>query len=70
MLLYLHIVLEDVSCGAHIYNVKDDELAEGGQQIPPLVQSFDLVGLVLLVALCWSTSKCSIVNCVIIKARA
>lgn len=43
-------MFEDVRSGGHVHNVVDDELAEGRQQVPPLVERLDLVGLVLLVS--------------------
>lgn len=48
---HLHIVFEDVGGSRHVHNVIDDEFAESGEQVPPLMKSFDLVGLVLLIAL-------------------
>lgn len=47
----LHVVFEDVGGGRHVHDVVDDQLAEGRQQVSPLVQRLDLVGFVLLVAL-------------------
>lgn len=43
-----HVLLEDVSSGLHFNHTVDDELAVGSQQVSPLVQSFDLHGLVVL----------------------
>ena len=43
----LHVVFEDVGGSGHVYDVVDDEFAEGRQQVPPLVQRLDLVRLLL-----------------------
>lgn len=48
---YLHVLFEDVSSSRHIHNVVDDKFAEGGQQIPPLMKSLDLIGFILFVTL-------------------
>lgn len=45
-------MFENVSSSRHVYNVVDDEFAEGCKQVSPLVESLDLVGLILLVSLC------------------
>ena len=48
----LHVVFEDVCRSGHVHDVVDDELAEGCQQVPPLMERFNLIGLVLLISLC------------------
>lgn len=48
----LHVVFEDVSSSRHIYDVIDDEFAESCKQISPLMESLNLVGLVLFISLC------------------
>jgi len=50
-LTHLHVVFEDVRGGRHIHDVVDYELAEGREQVSPLVKRLDLVGLVFLVTL-------------------
>lgn len=52
---HLHVVFEDVCSSGHVHDVVDDEFAESSEQVPPLVQRLDLVGLVLLVSLCRCT---------------
>lgn len=49
---HLHVVFEDVCSSGHVHDVVDDEFAESSEQVSPLVQRLDLVGLVLLVSLC------------------
>lgn len=49
--MHLHIVFENICSSGHIYNVVDDEFAESCEQVSPLVESLDLVGLVLLISL-------------------
>lgn len=46
---YLHVLFEDVSSSRHIHNVVDDKFAEGGQQIPPLMKSLNLIGFILFI---------------------
>lgn len=59
--LYLHVLFEDVCSCCHVHDVKDNKLAEGRQQVPPLVKSLDLIGFVVLIALWIKTkSKCEI----------
>lgn len=48
---YLHVLFEDVSSSRHVHYVVDDKFAEGGQQIPPLMKSLDLIGFVLFITL-------------------
>lgn len=48
---YLHVVFEDICSSGHVYNVVNDEFTESSKQVSPLVESLDLVGLILLVSL-------------------
>lgn len=49
---HLHVVFEDIGGSRHVYDVVDDEFAERRQQVSSFVESLDLVGFILLVALC------------------
>lgn len=48
---HLHVVFEDIGSSWHVHDVVDDEFAERRQQVSSFVESLDLVGFVLLVAL-------------------
>lgn len=48
---HLHIVFENVCSSRHVHNIVDDEFAESCEQVSPLVESLNLVGLVLLISL-------------------
>ena len=50
-------MFEDVGRSGHVHDVKDDEFAESCEQVSPLVKSLDLVGFILLVALCRRTGR-------------
>jgi len=45
---YPHVLFEDVGARLHVHHAEDDQFAVGGEEVSPLVQSFDLQGLVVL----------------------
>lgn len=49
---YPHVLLEYISSSVHLHYVVDDELAVGGQEVPPLVQGLNLPSFVILLSIC------------------
>lgn len=45
---YPHVLFEDVCSSLHFYHTVDDQLTVGSQEVSPLVQSFNLYCLVVL----------------------